>query len=283
MGATIELVIINNNSADATDSVCEHFAACTRIPFRWFNETRQGLSHARNRGMEEATGSIVIFTDDDITVPSNWISEYARVFREHEADCVFGGIIPDWNGEKPSWYDSKFDHIFGALDYGPDQFVVTTRNFEFFGANFACRKSLLQQMGGFDPSLGRTPDALYISEERKIFLHLFNRGARIIYSPTIFVHHHVSPEMKTKSYIRRYYRDTATSLVNITEINPHRQLLGIPFYRLHEAGLFLLLLLPRMVICGVTGRFQRAFALRLECQRMLRVLILHIKRYFVRI
>lgn len=137
--AAIELIVVDNNSSDGTRSVCEGFAARARVSFRWVFENHQGLSHARNRGLAEADGSIIIFTDDDITVPSHWAAEYARVFREHEADCVFGRIVPDWGGDKPSWYDSKFGPIFGALDYGSEEFVVTTRNFEFFGANFGCQ------------------------------------------------------------------------------------------------------------------------------------------------
>lgn len=280
--AGLDLIVVDNNSRDDTIAVCEQFAARTRLPFRCCTEIRQGLSHARNRGLAETRGSIVIFTDDDITVPADWAVEYARTFEAYEADCVFGRIVPEWNGVVPAWYDGKFSAIYGALDYGPVAFVVTTRNREFFGANFACRKELLERIGGFDPSLGRTPEALYISEERKIFLTLFRQGCKVVYQPSIWVAHNISPEMKTKAYVQRYYRDTATSLVNITDPGTRRQLFGIPFFRLRESAEMLMLFPGRAIMCAVTGRFNRLFSLRLETGRTLRMLRLYVRRYLAR-
>lgn len=274
----LELVVINNNSKDATPDVCRAFETRARLPYRWVTETRQGLSHARNRGLEEATGSAVIFTDDDITVPAAWAQAYAAAFRDHDADAVFGRIVPEWGGDRPDWYDPKFSAIYGALDYGPAPFVVRTRNFEFFGANFACRKDVLQAIGGFDPRLGRTPEALYISEERKIFLDLMARGATIVYEPSLIVHHHISPEMKTKAYVTRYYRDTALSLVTITAVDPRRQFLGIPYYRLYEGARTIGLFVPRALALTFTGRWRRLFPLRLDLARTVRMLWLYVQR-----
>lgn len=271
----VELVVVDNNSKDATPDVCRAFESRARLPYRWVTETRQGLSHARNRGMSEATGSVVIFTDDDITVPVDWAEGYAATFIAYDADGVFGRIVPEWGGERPAWYHPKFSAIYGALDYGSTPFVVKTRNFEFFGANFACRKDVLQDVGGFDPRLGRTPDALYISEERKIFLNLMARGATIVYQPSLVVHHHISTEMKTKAYVKRYFWDTAQSLVNITAIDSRRQFLGIPYYRWYEAARTLGLFAPRAVGQLITGRWLGLFPLRLELMRTLRMLWLY--------
>jgi glycosyltransferase involved in cell wall biosynthesis len=245
-------------------------------------EPKQGLSHARNRGVAEASGSFVVFTDDDITVPPDWAARYLEVIDGVAADCVFGRIVPNWNGPRPPWYDTGFKAMFGDLDYGPTQFNVTTRNFEFFGANFGCRRALMQEIGGFDPSLGRTPAALYISEERQVFLRLLTRGSLIVYSPSIWVQHEISEEMKTKDYVRRYYRDTATSLVTIVPVNPDRQFLGVPYYRWLESAQLSLFFIPRAAVAVATGCPGRLFPLWMELQRSLRVLLLHSRRWLAR-
>jgi glycosyltransferase involved in cell wall biosynthesis len=274
-----QLVVVNNNSPDDTASVCRRFAAESRLPCVYREEMRQGLSHARNCGLSAADGEIVIFTDDDITMPSNWLANYADVFRRMSPDCVFGKIVPDWGNQgPPAWYDDSFSMIFGKLDYGDREFVVTSRRHEFFGANFAVRKDVVTDYGGFDPALGRTPDRLYISEERKLFLRFLADGRKMVYSPDIRVYHHVSERMRTKEYIEQYYRDTAVSLANIAPANPGRQLCGVPYFRWIELARALLMFLPQAVLRIAEGKTKRLFPLRLELLRTARVVALHLAR-----
>lgn len=278
-GITAQLVVVNNNSSDDTADVCRRFAATERLRFTYCEERKQGLSHARNCGVAAATGNVVIFTDDDITVPSDWLAGYAGVFVRTGADCVFGKIVPDWGGQgPPSWYDDAFSMIFGKLDYGDRELIVNSRRHEFFGANFAVDRKLIVDYGGFDPALGRTPDKLYISEERKLFLRLVADRRKIVYAPNICVRHHISERMRSKQYIEQYYRDTAVSLVNIAPVNPGRQVFGVPYFRLIEFLRTLVMFVPRAVLRIARGEWHRIFPLRLELMRSVRVVGLYISR-----
>ena len=60
-----EIVVIDNNSKDDTKDVVDEFTLKTPIPVKYFTEEKQGLSHARNRGIVESEGKYVAFTDDD--------------------------------------------------------------------------------------------------------------------------------------------------------------------------------------------------------------------------
>ncbi|MGH8249494.1 MAG: glycosyltransferase [Steroidobacteraceae bacterium] len=277
-GVRHEVVIVDNNSSDETQSVCREFETSATMPVACCVETAQGLSNARNRGLRQALGDVVVFTDDDIVVPSTWVRDYAAAYRRHDADAVFGKIIPDWGGPRPNWYHAKLGPIYGALDYGDFETVVRNRRQEFFGANFSVRRQLLAELGGFDPSLGRTPENLYISEERKIFLALASRGRKIVYSPAIQVRHRISDRMKARSYVRKYYRDTAVSLVNMTPRRTSRQLFGIPYYRAAECLASFLLFVPRQVQAICCGDYRALYPLRLELMRSFRVCWLHIRR-----
>src|SRR5512143_830758 len=73
-GCTWELLVINNNSTDATESVIARFEA--RLPIRGVFETQPGLSNARNRAVREAGGEYVLFTDDDVLVDPDWLVAY---------------------------------------------------------------------------------------------------------------------------------------------------------------------------------------------------------------
>lgn len=278
-GVAAQLVVVNNNSPDDTASVCRQFAAASRFHFTYCEEREQGLSHARNRGLAVAEGAITIFTDDDVTVPSDWLVNYTDVFMRTDADCVFGKIIPDWGADgPPPWYDDGFSMIFGKLDYGDLEFSVTSRRQEFFGANFAIRRDLVTTYRGFDPTLGRTPDKLYISEERKLFLRLLADRRKMVYCPSIYVHHHVSDRMRSRQYVRQYYWDTAVSLVNITPANTSRQLFGVPYFRCVELARTLAMFLPRAAVRIVCGQRNKLFVLTMELMRMVRVVFLHFQR-----
>ena len=64
-----EIVLVNNNSTDNTENICKDFKRdYPQVDFRYFIETNQGLSYARNRGVKESSGDILIFVDDDATV-----------------------------------------------------------------------------------------------------------------------------------------------------------------------------------------------------------------------
>src|SRR6202030_3038576 len=62
-----EILVIDNNSTDATAEVVASFAARSPAPRRVV-ETKQGLNHARNRAIDEARGEVIVFGDDDILV-----------------------------------------------------------------------------------------------------------------------------------------------------------------------------------------------------------------------
>src|SRR5947209_8654862 len=86
-----ELLVIDNNSKDQTREVCQTFSK--QLPIRYIVETVQGQSAARNRGIVEATGSLLLFTDDDVDLDPEWISNYWNATARHPDVSIFGGRI----------------------------------------------------------------------------------------------------------------------------------------------------------------------------------------------
>jgi glycosyltransferase involved in cell wall biosynthesis len=278
-GTKAEFCIIDNNSSDGTKRVCEEFAKSAPLPVRYFFEGKQGLSHARNRAIGEAGGDILIFTDDDVVVDRRWLAEFERSFREHSADAVFGPIRPEWLGHVPPWFSSALNAPYALLDYGPHAFRVTARRHEFYGANFGVRKRALLQAGGFDVSLGRTPDRLGIGEDLRLFLALFEGGQTIIYDPSIFVYHVIAEGRKSREFMLRYHADVASSLVQLADVSPSRQLFGVPYFRVREFAGFYALLPWRMLREVVRGTDASRFALRLRAVRTGAMLKIYARRW----
>ncbi len=74
---TWELLVVNNNCTDDTDGVIESFASTLPIR-RLLRGAKPGQSNARNLAIREATGSYLVWTDDDTLVAPNWLESMAQ-------------------------------------------------------------------------------------------------------------------------------------------------------------------------------------------------------------
>ncbi len=185
-----EIIVIDNNSTDGTS---QHIADIRhRYPYvRYGVETRQGLSHGRNAGFQMARGLYVAYIDDDCTVPHEWL-EIAQSVIERVAPALFGGPYrPFYHSLKPKWYFDKY----GTYDGGPVARVLGQGEY-LSGTNLFIRRSLLEQLGGFNTEIGMTGTRLGYGEET-----VFQRRVRhdyphemIYYEPQLTVFHLVRSE-----------------------------------------------------------------------------------------
>jgi len=196
-----ELIIVDNDSSDDTKMVAETFVSGTNLNARYVFEERQGLSSARNRGIKEATGDIVAFSDDDMTFDSHWLFEILAAFEKCPCICVAGKIIPRWPEEKPTWLidegPSQMPAFDGRFDLG-DQILEIDKH--PFGGNMAYKKSAFSKYGLFRTDLGRTGNHLMANEETEFCDRLFAAGEKIVYSPRAVVYHHLEDGQTTKAY-----------------------------------------------------------------------------------
>jgi len=201
----IELIVVDNNSTDATAGVVE--SARATIPgLRYVHEPQQGLSHARNRGICESRGAIVAFADDDVFFESNWALALVDAFaRQPAAHAVGGKSTPLFDGGRPDWMRDDF-----LIFYGDTRFGGEERWMDFpdhpFGLNMAFRREVFEQIGYFNPRLGRIKASLLSGEESDIFERLHLKGLRTWYVPQVHLFHRIPAERTTLKWIeKRYY------------------------------------------------------------------------------
>src|SRR6185295_20067875 len=77
-GLAWELIIVDNGSSDDTSEVVDRYGQ--DLPIRLVREERAGLSIARNRGVAEARGRYICWTDDDVIIDRGWLSAYVSAF-----------------------------------------------------------------------------------------------------------------------------------------------------------------------------------------------------------
>jgi len=198
-----EVVLINNNSTDGSEAACRHFQQnFPKINFRYFIETNQGLSFARNRGIAEAKGELLVFLDDDSFVEADYLINLENYLKEYPDMIAFGGKITPLfeNGITPDWL-SKWSYSWvAAINLGSDVKLFTGNTYPI-GANMGFKKDYFEKYGSFDTSLGRSKKNMIGGEEKDIFNRCNRKFEKIYYFPNIKVMHVIPENRTTKEYI----------------------------------------------------------------------------------
>jgi glucosyl-dolichyl phosphate glucuronosyltransferase len=225
-----ELIVVDNNSADKTKEEVEKFRLTSGLNVRYVFEGNQGLSYARNCGIKVAKGEIIAFTDDDVLVDPQWLTEIVRAFKGFSADCVGGKIIPVWPGTRPQWFTKDMEGYLALLDYGDDVLVITQTNQMLFGANIVFSRAILDKVGPFNTSLGRKGKKLYSHEEKDLFERIILSGGKVIYHPRAIVHHIIGVSRTRKAYFRRWRFDDGEHEAILLGEYKQRNIFGIPYF-----------------------------------------------------
>lgn len=204
--ADYEVVFVDNNSSDHTHDECLRFHADhPQVTVRYFFEPAQGLSHARNRGIAEARGDVLVYVDDDALVNPEYLQTYADFFDRHPDAMAAGGpILPQYDGcEEPRWMSHYTRQLItGKLDLGHHEREFPKGAFPG-GGNAAYRKSVFDTVGLFNTDLGRKGDSLIGAEEKDLFDKMTSHGMRFYYLPTAILYHLIPPRKLTDDYFER--------------------------------------------------------------------------------
>ena len=201
-----EIVLVDNNSSDNTRGECERFGADhPEVALRYCFEPQQGLSHARNRGIVESQGEVLVYVDDDALVNPEYLQTYADFFnRNKEAVAAGGPITPRYDGcEEPGWMSHYTRQLVtGELNLGTHEREFPKGTFPG-GGNAAYRKSVFDTVGLFNTELGRKGNSLIGAEEKDLFDKMTSRGMRFYYLPTAILYHLIPPKTLTQDYFDR--------------------------------------------------------------------------------
>jgi glycosyltransferase involved in cell wall biosynthesis len=228
-----ELLIIDNNSTDQTPEVCGEFSK--RLPIHHIFEPTPGQSAARNRGIMESKGNLLIFTDDDVDIDPDWIAAYGEAAARNVAAQFFGGrILTRWDCPPPKWMVENYCDILRGVvvtfDHGDKEREIVDRHAPAVGANFALRRAVLDEFGfKFREDLGLKPQQEVRFEEFAFLQQLLDKGRQGRYLPQALVYHRQPPERMTERYVRRFYEGFGIALVRLGQAESGNQwLFGVP-------------------------------------------------------
>lgn len=217
-----EIVLVNNNSTDRTQDECQRFQAdYPDVQFRYFVETNQGLSHARNCGIRHAQGDLLVYVDDDATVNTQYLRTYADFFARKAggelhsdgtpshspadplAVAAGGPILPVYETQEPDWMSHYTRQLITGKLYLGDKEKEFPHGAFPGGGNACYRKSVFDSVGLFNVELGRKGNSLIGAEEKDLFDKMTTRGMKFYYLPNAILYHIIPEKKLTNDYFRR--------------------------------------------------------------------------------
>lgn len=152
-----------------------------------------GKSVALNAAMPLIRGEIVAYTDDDCTVPRDWLTRGVETLQaEPGAGVLFGALIPEPHDESRMYIPR----------YEPPRYIRLSTRRDFIrspgqaGANLFIRREAAERLGGFDPRLG-PGTALRSSEDPDLCFRALQAGIGVVVNPAVRVLHHGGRSLMT--------------------------------------------------------------------------------------
>jgi glycosyltransferase involved in cell wall biosynthesis len=168
----LEIIVVDNGSTDDTQVV----AASHPVLYVYEPMPNRGL--ARNRGLALATGSHVLFIDDDVVLPSHFLAAHARAHARAIVPHVVSGPIIN----------------VPAADVRPQPTAANFSNAFFCTCNVSVPLEPLRAVGGFDESFD-----LYGWEDTELGVRLRNRDVRRTFAWDAYLWHIKPPTTETIS------------------------------------------------------------------------------------
>lgn len=193
-----EIAVVDDApGGDLTPAVVARYAACG--PVRYVHGAHGGLAAAHNRGLEHISAPLVAFTDDDVIADPGWLEHIVLAFESLDGvACVTGKIVPQ---ELATGAQVLLEGFAGFSKGGVRRVFDLDRHrpedplYPFAagclgsGANMAFTRSVLVELGGFDPALGTGTPARG-GDDLSAFFEVIQRGHRLVYEPSAVVRHH---------------------------------------------------------------------------------------------
>lgn len=185
-----EIIVVDGGSTDKTIKLAQEAGA------RVLALNPDGIGRARQKGLEEARGEIIAFTDADTLVPTHWLTTHLKFLTQPGVAATFGPYKVDAVGGFPLYSYLMNNRILFIKFLPPPMRVLYTP-----GQNFVFWKEKAQKIGGFDTSLK-------VMEDVDLALRLRGQGKVLFVENTLVL----SSGRRSKEGLGFFFRGIKTSI-----------------------------------------------------------------------
>ncbi len=206
-----EIIVVVDHNDQLLERVRANISGVTVVE----NRGQQGLSGARNTGIEAAHGSLIAFLDDDAVADPNWLKLLVGACIDV---CVLGsgGLVkPAWQNCEPRWFPEEFHWVIGCSYRGLPKTRDTVRN--IIGSSMCVRREVFDAVGGFRSDIGRFGKRPAGCEETELCIRALQYWPQrtFVYEPEARIRHTVPASRTRWGYFcsRCYYEGRSKALV----------------------------------------------------------------------
>ncbi len=176
-----EAIFVDGNSDDGTAGIIRRHVKKYPVKLKLLFDSKAGVAAARNIGIKESRGDIIVFSDADCIFEKDWLQNLVRRFGKNTG--AVGG---------PDQCPQDSLPLSHAIDYAMTSFIGTgglrrgeasIGKYHPKGCNLAIKKSVLKKVGLFDERLSRR------GEENELDFRIRKKGYEIGYAPSALVWH----------------------------------------------------------------------------------------------
>jgi succinoglycan biosynthesis protein ExoM len=207
----IEVLVIDNDPAGSAAAVAESARRDGMQGLHYVIEPVPGVASVRNRALERARGDALAFVDDDEMPARDWILRLATAMHDHQADAVFGPVVPEFPTTTATWVQRM--GLFDRRRHATGQRVgirdMRTGNVMISLAWLRAQRPML----AFDHRLGLTG-----GEDSLFFAEALDRGLRAVWCDEAAVTEAIPASRANAGYLVRRYFQIGISSCTIASI-----------------------------------------------------------------
>jgi len=186
-----DVIIVDDGSTDSTSQLVEQMTAKKlKYKLTFLRKENGGPAKARNLGIQNASGDLIAFTDDDCIVDEYWLEYLSKAFIQIDIAGVGGKVLAKERGLFSEYLEFK-RILEPRQSEGKIDFLIT--------ANACYRKDVLIAVGGFEEKIknpgGEDPDLSFKVTQEK--------GYRLVFEPKAIVYHQFKESFD--SFLRMSY------------------------------------------------------------------------------
>ena len=187
-----ELIISDDGSTDDSAVVIGTWMKKVDFELRYLKQDNQGPGAARNHGLAESVGKLIMFIDSDCEAHKSWVETIYKAYQRDEFDACGG----------PDNAKSDFTRFQKAIDFSMTSFITTggmrghsdkmMAKFYPRTHNMAMKKSVYEKIGGFG--------SLRHGQDIELSHRIHKCGARVKFLKNAIVYH------RRRTTLKKFFR-----------------------------------------------------------------------------